>query len=158
MKQIAVLLVFFLLVSCQYFDVKKTTPEAILSEELKTFNWNEVDNYPSFEVCDSLQSKMESKQCFETTLANHISKILQTETIIVSQDINDTIMLSFLISEKGELNINSIKMDSITSQEIPNIETLITDSLNTLPKIFPAIKRGQQVKTQFKLPIILQVN
>ena len=158
MKQIAVLLVFFLLVSCQYFDVKKTTPEAILSEELKTFNWNEVDNYPSFEVCDSLQSKMESKQCFETTLANHISKILQTETIIVSQDINDTIMLSFLISEKGELNINSIKMDSITSQEIPNIETLITDSLNTLPKIFPAIKRGQQVKTQFKLPIILRVN
>ena len=45
-----------------------------------------------------------------------------------------------------------------TSQEIPNIETLITDSLNTLPKIFPAIKRGQQVKTQFKLPIILRVN
>ncbi|WGD35505.1 hypothetical protein [Olleya sp. YS] len=158
MKQIAVLLVFFLLVSCQYFDVKKTTPEAILSEELKTFNWNEVDNYPSFEICDSLQTKLESKECFETTLANHISETLQTETIIVSQDINDTIMLSFLISEKGKLDINSIKMDSITSQEIPNIETLITDSLNTLPQIFPAIKRGQQVKTEFKLPIILQVN
>ncbi|MGB6269881.1 MAG: hypothetical protein WBF67_12820 [Olleya sp.] len=158
MKQIAVLLVFFLLASCQYFDVKKTTSEAILSEELKTFNWNEVDNYPSFEVCDSLQTKLESKQCFETTLANHISNKLQTETITVSQVINDTIMLSFLISKKGELNINLIEIDSITSQEIPNIEGLITKSLNTLPKIFPAIKRGQQVKTQFKLPIILQVN
>lgn len=158
MKQIAVLLVFFLLVSCQYFDVNKTTPEAILSEELKTFNWNEVDNYPSFEVCDSLQTKLESKQCFETTLANHIYNKLQTKTITVSQDINDTIMLSFLISEKGELNINLIEIDSITSQEIPNIEGLITKSLKTLPKIFPANKRGQQVKTQFKLPIILQVN
>ena len=158
MKQIAVFLLFFIVVSCQYFDVKKTTSDAIYQEELKTFNWNEVDNYPSFLACESLQVKQDIKHCFETTLANHISESLQNETIIVNQDVNDTIMLSFLISEKGELQINSIEIDSLTTHEIPNLEVSITESLNTLPKIFPAVKRGQQVKTQFKLPIILKVD
>ena len=157
MKQIAVFLLFMLLVSCQYFDVKKTTPEAILKEELKAFNWHEVDTYPSFLVCDNLQTKIKKKSCFENTLTKHILTDLEKETIVVSQDVNDTILLSFLISEKGELSINSIEIDSVTTQEIPNIKTLISVSLNTLPQIFPAIKRGQQVKTQFKLPIILQV-
>lgn len=158
MKQIAVFILFLFLVSCQYINVKKTTSEAIYKEELKTFNWNQVDNYPSFSVCDKVQSKTDKKQCFETTLANHISNKLQAETIIVNQDINDTIMLSFLISEQGILQINSIEIDSLTTQEIPNLEGLIIESLNTLPEIFPAIKRGQQVKTEFKLPIVLQVN
>ncbi len=158
MKQIAVFLLCLILASCQYFDVEKTSSEAILKKELKTFNWKEVDSYPSFKTCDTLQSKLDAKQCFETTLANHISSKLQEQTIIVSQDINDTILLSLLISEKGELVINAIEIDSITTLEIPEIKTIITNSLNTLPTIYPAIKRGQQVKSQFKLPIVLRVN
>ncbi|MEM5539142.1 hypothetical protein [Olleya sp. AS48] len=158
MKQIAVFLLCLMLASCQYFDVEKTSSEAILKKELKTFNWKEVDSYPSFKTCDTLQSKLDAKQCFETTLANHISSKLQEQTIIVSQDINDTILLSLLISEKGELVINAIEIDSITTLEIPEIKTIITNSLDTLPTIYPAIKRGQQVKSQFKLPIVLRVN
>ena len=158
MKQIAVLVLCFVLASCQYFDVEKTSSEAILKEELKTFNWTEVDSYPTFKACDTLQTKLDTKHCFESTLANHISSKLQENTIIVSQDINDTILLSFLISEKGECLISKIEIDSVTTLEIPEIKTLITESLNSLPKIYPAIKRGQQVKSQFKLPIVLQVN
>lgn len=158
MKQIAVFLLCLMLASCQYFDVEKTSSEAILKKELKTFNWKEVDSYPSFKTCDTLQSKLDAKQCFQTTLANHISSKLQEQTIIVSQDINDTILLSLLISEKGELVINAIEIDSVTTLEIPEIKTIITNSLDTLPTIYPAIKRGQQVKSQFKLPIVLRVN
>ncbi|WP_292947992.1 hypothetical protein [Olleya sp. UBA1516] len=158
MKQIAVFLLCLMLASCQYFDVEKTSSEAILKKELKTFNWKEVDSYPSFKTCDTLQSKLDAKQCFETTLANHISSKLQEQTIIVSQDINDTILLSLLISEKGELVINAIEIDSVTTLEIPEIKNIITNSLDTLPTIYPAIKRGQQVKSQFKLPIVLRVN
>lgn len=158
MKQLAVFLLFLGLVSCQHFNVKKTTPEAILIEELNTFKWNEVDSYPSFSLCDTLQSKVEKKDCFESTLANHILTKLQKEPIVVTKDIKDTIMLSFLVSKTGTLSINSIDLNPVIVEEIPNIEVLIIESLNTLTQIFPAIKRGQQVKTQFKLPIILQVN
>jgi hypothetical protein len=138
--------------------VKKTSSEAILKEELETFNWNEVDTYPSFSECDSLDMKEEKMYCFQYFLKKHISKKLQSETIIVNQDVNDTINLQFQVSDKGVLSILNTEIDSVTLLEIPNIADLLTKSLDSLPKIFPAIKRGQQVTTEFKLPIIINVN
>jgi len=146
-----------MLTSCEYFNVKKTSSEAILKEELQTFNWNEVDKYPTFSICDSLVSKPESKQCFEHVLTSHITTFLQKETIIVTQDIQDTIGLQFQVSENGVLSLMQIDVDSLTNSEIPNIKVMLSQSLDSLPEIFPALKRGQQVKTEFKLPIIISV-
>jgi hypothetical protein len=50
------------------------------------------------------------------------------------------------------------KIDSVTLHEIPNIKELLKNSLDSLPEIYPAIKRGQQVKTAFTLPVIIQVD
>ncbi len=146
------------LFSCEYFNVKKTSPEAILQEELKTFNWEEVDTYPSFKVCDASLPKQAQKQCFERVLREHIMANLQKEIIVVTQDINDTLSLEFKVSEHGEVTLQDIEMDSITLSEIPNIKALLYKSLDSLPKVFPAIKRNQNVKTEFKLPIIIHVN
>lgn len=158
MKHILIFFTLILLTSCEYFKVKKTSSEAILNEELQTFNWNEVDTYPTFSSCDSSATKPEKDQCFEWTLTTHITDYLRKETIIVSQDINDTIVLDFQVSETGSLSLLDSEIDSITLQEIPNIKVLLSRSLDSLPKMFPAIKRGQQVRTQFKLPIIISVN
>lgn len=158
MRQICVFMLFVVLASCKYFDAKKTSSEAILKEELQTFNWNEVDEYPSFTVCDSSATKEERKYCFENTLTSYITNVLQKDTIIVTQDINDTIHLQLRVSDKGLLSLVNIQVDSLTNQEIPNIKELLLQSLDSLPKIFPALKRGQQVKTEFKLPIIIHVN
>ncbi len=158
MKQFCVFIVILGLTSCEYFNVKKTSSEAILKEELQTFNWDDVDEYPTFSICDSLAVKQEKKNCFEHVLSTHIAKYLQQETIIVSQDINDTIALQFQISEKGVLTLLNAKIDSVTLAEIPNIKTLLNESLDSLPKIFPAIKRRQYVTTEFKLPIIIKMN
>lgn len=144
--------------SCEYFNVKKTSSEAILKEELQTFNWNEVDEYPSFSLCDSSANKQERKQCFETILTTHITNSLQKDTIVVSQDIEDTLLLQLQVSETGILSLVNLKVDSLTNHEIPNIKELLAKGLDSLPKIFPAIKRGQQVKTEFKLPVIIHVN
>lgn len=158
MRQICVLLLFLVLTSCEYFNVKKTSSEAILKEELQTFNWNDVDEYPSFSVCDSLTAKAEKKSCFQQVLTTHISDFLQNEIIIVTKDISDTIVLNFRVTETGELKLIDSKINALTKEEIPNIETLLAKSLDSLPKVFPAIKRGQQVTTEFKLPIIIKVN
>ncbi|MGA1227097.1 MAG: hypothetical protein ACO3VF_07690 [Tamlana sp.] len=144
--------------SCEYFNVKKTSPEAILNEELQTFNWNDVDEYPNFSECDSISIKEDRKICFQSVLTLHIWEFLKNEKLVVSQDINDTIMLSFQLSENGDLNLVNTKVDSLTLQEIPEINKLLYMSLDSLPKIYPAIKRGQQVKTEFRLPIIIHVN
>lgn len=158
MKQIAIVLVFIIFTSCNYFDVKKTSSEAILEEELKTFNWSEVDVYPSFSSCDHEKSEEAKKLCFQNTLRNVIYNEIKSDTIIVSEYLKDTILIKFEISEKGKLSVVNMEIDSLTQKEIPNIETLLLNSLNALPKIYPAIKRGQQVKTKFTLPVVIQAN
>lgn len=158
MKHFFVFLFILSLTSCEYFNVKKTSSEAILKEELQTFNWNDVDEYPSFSICDSSNTKEERTLCFQETITQNITSYLQKERIVVTQDINDTIMLHFQVSKKGELLLLQTKIDSLTTKEIPNIKPLLDKSLDSLPKIFPAIKRGQQVTTEFKLPIVISVN
>lgn len=147
-----------MLTSCEYFNVKKTSSEAILNEELKTFNWDEVDEYPVFLVCDSLNTKQEKKQCFDRKLTNEIFNFLKEKSIVVTEDVNDTINLKFKVSETGTITLDAFQVDSITIKQIPDIKLYIRESLQSLPKIYPAIKRGQQVKTEFELPLIISVN
>ena len=155
MKQICVFIVVLLCFSCEYFNLKKISPETILNEELETFNLNEVDEYPTFVFCDSLNTSIEKKECFRNNLTQYISGFLKEEIIVVTTDIYDTIVLPFQVSEKGQLTLSNFTIDTLTAQEIPNIKKLIYKSLDSLPKIFPAIKRGQQVKTKFEIPIII---
>ena len=158
MKQSYLVLLFLVITSCDYFGVKKTSSEAILNEELKTFNWSEVDEYPTFSICDNESSKADKKSCFQKTLTQAITENIQTDTIIVTQNLNDTLIIKFQISEKGKLSVLDFKVDSLTVAEIPNIKQLVNNSLDSLPKIYPAIKRGQQVKTEFTLPVVIQAN
>ena len=158
MQRILLFLLFLGVTSCNYFNVKKTSSEAILEEELQTFNWNEVDVYPSFETCNTSAEKEDKKKCFQNTVTEAIYKSLAAEKIVVTQDIQDTILVHFQISETGELHLIDAKIDSVTMLEIPNMEVLLHQSLDFIPEIYPAIKRGQQVKTQFTLPIQIQVD
>jgi hypothetical protein len=158
MKNLTIFIFILSLSSCEYFDKKKVNSQDIVNEELQTFNWNDVDEYPSFKVCESLSSKQESKHCFETTLITHITNRLSKEVIVVTENVEDTVMIKFHISETGNLSVLNIKNKETTKVQIPNLESLLLNSLDSLPKIFPAIKRGQQVKTEFTLPIVIQVN
>ncbi|NJX15867.1 hypothetical protein [Tamlana crocina] len=157
MKFFIVSILVLMLSSCENFKVKKTSSEAILKEELQTFNWNDVDEYPSFENCESSISKAEKKVCFQHTLTNHITGFLMNERIVVSQDIYDTVLLQMQVSKRGMLKLIGAKIDSLTIQEIPELDSIIKNSLDSLPKIFPAIKRGQQVTTEFSLPLVISV-
>ncbi|MEN3323272.1 hypothetical protein VP395_06005 [Mariniflexile soesokkakense] len=158
MKQICVFILVLMLTSCEYFNVKKTSSEAILNEELQTFNWNDVDVYPTFSVCDSNETKNEKTACFTQVLTTHILGYLQNKSIVVTHDVTDTISLKFQVSETGMLSLLNIEADSLIIKEIPHVKELIYCSLDSLPKVFPAIKRGQQVKTEFELPIIIHAN
>lgn len=158
MRNYFVFIFILVVTSCEYFNVKKTSSEAILKEELHTFNWDEVDAYPSFSECDNESSRADKTLCFQQTITKTITYNLQKEQIVVTRDISDTIILQLQVSKTGKLLLLEAKIDALTLQEIPNIRDLLNKSLNALPKIFPAIKRGQQVTTEFKLPIAIHVN
>jgi len=158
MKFIRFVIFCLIFTSCEYFNVKKTSSEQILKDELKSFNWNDVDAYPTFTSCDSVSSKKERKSCFVSTLAKHIFQNLSDEKMIVTHDLNDTVVIDFKLTEKGALSILDIQIDESTLEILPGLNEQLQKSIDSLPKIFPAIKRGQQVTTQFKLPIIIKSN
>jgi len=158
MKNLTIFILFLCLASCEYFDKKKVNSQDIVTEELQTFNWNDVDEYPSFQDCESLTSKQDSKQCFESTIITHITNKLGEEIIVVTEEVADTVMIKFHITETGNISVLNINSNETTKTQIPNLEEFLINTLDSLPKIFPAIKRGQQVKTEFTLPIIIQAN
>lgn len=146
-----------LLFSCDNLVKKKVSSETILEEQLQTFNWNDVDVFPAFSNCDETASKEKRKQCFQETLSEFIFKEIHEAEIVASQSINETVTIDFQISETGILTVLDIAESDILKQEIPEFESIIRNALEALPKIYPATKRGQQVKTQFKLPIVISV-
>ncbi|CDF80863.1 conserved hypothetical protein [Formosa agariphila KMM 3901] len=158
MKHFVFILALLLVCACDDLKVKKTSTEAILNEELQSFKWNEIDEYPTFISCQTSGSQQDRKLCFEQTLATTILNRLEAERIIVNRDVLDTLLIQFKISDSGELSLLNFKVDSLTQAEIPNIKFLVTSSLDSLPAIEPAIKRGQKVNSEFTLPIIIKVN
>jgi hypothetical protein len=158
MNRIVFLFLIILFTSCDYFEKKKVNSEDLLKEELQTFNWNDVDTYPTFSNCDSITNKDESKTCFQNTLLTNVNLYLEHQNLVVSDNVNDTIRLKLVIDSKGMLEVESISVKPETEFQIPEIDSLLRESLKSIPKIFPAIKRGQQVTTVFELPVIVKIN
>jgi hypothetical protein len=145
------LLVFFF--SCEFNINKKISVAEILDEEWKAFNWSEVDEYPSFITCDTLSTISLKKECFTSTLSNQISVDLISNTKIVNRTIQDTVILKFTISKDGEIDFDELIVDESIIDLRSLIDLSFKSSIKKLPKIFPAIKRGQQVNVKFSLPI-----
>ena len=158
MKHLVVVFLFYSFFSCNYYEKKKLDSDAILIEELKTFNWNEVDRYPNFENCVDSIGFQSNKNCFEHTITTHIFNYFFTQNIVVTQAVSDTISISLLVSKKGEVQISKIEAQDFTREQLPELDSVLRQSLKGLPKLYPAIKRSQQVQTAFQLPIIIKVD
>nr|WP_321227151.1 hypothetical protein [uncultured Psychroserpens sp.] len=157
MNRIIAFLLLMTFCSCDFIEKKKVYSNDILDEELKTFNWNDVDEYPTFESCDTTLNIASKKSCFENTLRQILNENLAKSKIIVSEEINDTVQLKITIDSQGTFVINNIVSNEVTQTEIPQLDSLLRKSLDSLPKIYPAIKRSQEVKVQFSLPVIIKI-
>ena len=153
------LLVFFILLcSCDYFQSKKVSSQQLLEEEMQAINWNDVDEYPTFSDCDTATTNQEKKMCFENHLHQLLSSHLEEQIIIVNEDVSDTVLLKIHIDKTGQFSIRDITMDAKTKSQIPHLDSILRHSFDSLPKIYPAIKRSQQVATEFSLPVIVNIN
>ena len=155
MKRLILIVILVMLSSCDSFNKKKIDTNEILEEELKSINWNDVDEYPTFAICDTSVNK---KTCFEDVLRNRLNDYLSKQNIIVTEDITDTIILKIHIDNKGNFTLKDIESNEFTKNQIPQLDSLLSHSFDSLPKIYPAIKRSQQVATEFNLPVVVSIN
>lgn len=143
-------LIFFY--SCSFFEKKELPDDKIIDTNI---DFNSVDVFPLFPLCDSLVSIEKQKICSQIKLSEHIYASLVASNIIVSKKINDTILVKLKVDSKGKVSLVELKTTEFIQLQIPKIDSLIIAGINNLPILKPAIKRGIPVTTEFSLPIIL---
>lgn len=141
---------------CNNFETKKISSEEVLDQETKSLNWKEVDEYPAFENCKNISALNKARDCFEATVANSVYAYLARQEPIVTEVIDDTIYVHLEISKTGKPVIASIEVDTLVTNQIPELKLWIEQSIDSLPKIYPASKRGIPVNSVFKMPIVIK--
>ena len=156
-KLFAILLLFpILLGSCEYFG-RRDSEEELLERELKSINWNEVDEYPSVSTCEKLEDKDLQRSCFFEFLASTIQQKLNVDTLAILYPNLDTIQVRVTVFPDSTLKFEpNFQKDSL-AYDTRKIDSILHSRLVDLPKVSPAIKRGIPVKSQFVLPVILKM-
>ncbi|MDT0677987.1 hypothetical protein [Autumnicola musiva] len=157
MKRILLLVFPLLILTACNFETKKISSEEVLDQETRTLNWKEVDEYPAFEDCQQETELTKAKDCFENKVAKTIYAYLAKQQPVVTESIDDTLYLYLEISKQGRPKIDSIvSIDTTLTNELPKIEEWLYQSIDSLPKIYPASKRGIPVSTVFKMPVLIK--
>ena len=154
-RVLSLFLIILIGTSCEFFNLKDKSQ---LQEIDTIIDFSYVDVFPTFDVCKSYIDKEKKTACFRETIHQHISKSLAKNKIEVKKPVNEVLNVEVLISNKGIVSVQKIITSDVLKTEIPAIDSLITASLQNLPKLFPATKRGIPVATQYKIPIQINVN
>ncbi|HET8810621.1 MAG TPA: hypothetical protein VFM65_10220 [Flavobacteriaceae bacterium] len=153
MRKITFGILFLIIAGCKNFEAKKVSSEEVLHQKLEHFRWNEVDVYPAFENCRHLMEKPAMERCFENTLTRAIYAKLTQKPLVLGDSISETVTLYLLVSATGAPKIDSVVISKNLQQQLPELETRLRSSIDSLPKIYPATKRGIPVATKFNVPI-----
>lgn len=155
MRKALLPVLFLSLISCN-FETKKISSEEVLEQESRALNWKEVDEYPAFEDCQDETELQAAKNCFENKVATEIYSFLAAQQPVVTESINDTLFIYLEITKEGRPQIDSIKVDTTVTNQLPHIREWLKQSIDSLPKIYPASKRGIPVSTVFKMPVVVK--
>ncbi|HEU0136627.1 MAG TPA: hypothetical protein VFQ50_04995 [Flavobacterium sp.] len=149
-------LLLLLCAGCKQFDTTVPDKDQLLQKELQAINWNEVDEMPSVAECDSLADKSTRQQCFTNYLASTIQQKISIDTLAVLYPQIDTIKVKITVFADSTV-IFEPELSQNLMYDPQKIDSIIKDRLADFPKVSPALKRGVPVKTQFTLPLILNV-
>ncbi|TVZ56879.1 hypothetical protein OD91_2181 [Lutibacter sp. Hel_I_33_5] len=158
MKFIRFLCVYFLLIftiiSCDLFYPKKSQNNSINT----VVDFSTIDVYPSFKNCDSIIDKTKKTTCFRNTIHNKISEQFKNHSLTIKDTIDEVVYVDVLINSKGNISLKKITSTEKLKEQLPKLDSIIKVSVTNLPVIFPALKRGIPVSTEYQLPIKVLLN
>lgn len=155
MRKMGILCGLCLMVSCDWVSSREANTQKLVDRELSGIDWNDVDQYPLFEECDEAVAKTTQRECFENTLLMHLSMTLENFEFMLNNDFEVTIYVDFLVDREGVLSVLEIDENAAVREQIPEFNGIITQSLKSLPKLEPALKRGIPVNAKFRIPLVL---
>ena len=157
-RQSILLILVLVCTQCDYWPYQKKK-ELVPLDTIVDFS--SVDTPPTFSACEDLMEKAQKEACFRATLSKKFSQELSRKTyakdLVVESDLDETVTLTIAISREGEMRLKTIQMSEKISQEIPEITSVFKRVVAKLPKLYPAIKRGIPVGTEYTLPVRIKL-
>ncbi|MDT0552806.1 hypothetical protein [Urechidicola vernalis] len=138
--------------SCDFFQKKKLAEEEMIDTII---DYKSVDTFPLFPDCDSIPSQDKQRVCSQIKLSEHIFASLSESNIITARKVADTVRVKLLVSSSGKVSLTNVEMSDNLLKQIPTIDSLLKNSIVTMPVLKPALKRGIPVATEFSLPIVI---
>ena len=147
-------LLFLLITSCDNFSFSKNKN---LQAVDTIVDYTSVDFSPSFKVCDTIIDKNQKYLCFRNTIHQKINKELLQNPLEARDSISEIIFIDLLINSKGMISFKKIELTDNLKKQLPELDSVIQNSIEKLPIIKPATKRGIPVNTKYRLPIKIQI-
>ena len=157
MRKTLIIILCFLFFSCEFdfqFD-KKISVDEFITEELKSFNWNDVDQYPVFENCMEINNVKNKNNCFVETITSSFRENLKTNNLVLNRTLIDTVRMVLKVDKIGKISIENMTISDQNNKYKEVITKSFERTVSSLPKLYPAIKRGQEVDVIFNMPIII---
>ena len=148
-------ILFIIFFSCDFAFNKELVVEDLVSNDLKTFNWNDVDTFPRFQNCDTIINKELNFNCFVNTLTSKLQANLIDNSVVVNSFLSDTLFVNFNVTNKGDIVLSELSNESVILELNVLVDSIFKLTVLDLPKLYPAIKRGQPVNTKFILPVLI---
>ena len=157
MRKTLIIIFCFLSISCEFdFQIdKKITADEFINEELKSLNWNDVDQYPVFENCLEINNVKNKNNCFVETITNSFRENLKTNNLVLNRTFIDTVRMVLKVDKIGKISIENMTISDQNNKYKEVITKSFENTVSSLPKLYPAIKRGQEVDVIFNIPIII---
>ena len=154
LRGFSLLLMVLFITSCDKFSFSKNKN----IKDLDTIvDFSSVDTFPSFKPCDSIIDKTKKTDCFRTTIHQKIGAELLQHTFIIKDSIDEIIYVDLIISSEGIFTLHAIQSSNNIKKVLPQLDGLLRESVEKLPKIYAANKRGIPVSVKYSLPIRIKL-
>ncbi len=154
LRGFSLLLMVLFITSCDKFSFSKNKN----IQDLDTIvDFSSVDTFPSFKPCDSIIDKTKKTDCFRTTIHQKIGAELLQHTFIIKDSIDEIIYVDLIINSEGIFTLHAIQSSNNIKKVLPQLDGLLRESVEKLPKIYAANKRGIPVSVKYSLPIRIKL-
>jgi|TARA_B100000795_G_scaffold77942_1_gene55680 hypothetical protein len=148
------IILLFFITSCDKLSFLKSEKIQALDTIV---NFSSVDTSPSFKECDSIIDKHQKSNCFRTTIHQKIGAELQKHQFIIRDSISEIVYVDLLINSKGKIVIEAMASSEEIRIQLPELDSVLRISVDKIPNVYAAIKRGIPVTTKYRLPIKIQL-
>jgi hypothetical protein len=67
------------------------------------------------------------------------------------------VYVDLLITSKGKIVLEAMESSEEIKNQLPKLDSVLRISVNKIPNVYAAIKRGIPVTTKYRLPIKIQI-